>query len=525
MKLIKIAFLIFLCELSFLASGQLSPGDLAKPHAHLEGMSNCTKCHTIGAKISNDKCLACHTEIKVRVDKKQGYHSSSKVYKKNCTVCHSDHHGRTYQIIHFDKSKFAHSETGYILEGKHATKQCADCHQLSNIVDPSLKKKKSSTYLGLGRECLACHEDYHQKTLNSECLTCHTYNSFAPAIKFDHSKSKFQLKGQHKEVECIKCHEKTVQNGKEFQKFHGIKFSGCASCHIDVHDNKFGQRCNDCHTEESFRIVKNNTGFNHDLTGFKLEGKHANVSCSSCHKRSLTVAVKHDFCNDCHIDFHKGEFSQNGKTRDCSDCHSVNGFSPSSFTVERHNATTFSLKGAHGNLPCHSCHKPQGEWKFKEIGNRCSQCHYDIHKDHLNPKFYPDQNCMSCHSLESWKEIAFNHNITNFVLEGKHADQSCTSCHKQKTSEVIFSGLSQSCMDCHSDIHQGQFDKDGKTECGRCHKFDNWIEVKFNHDNARFKLDGRHKNIDCIKCHPVAENNGKPYIVYKTGKTKCADCH
>ena len=33
--------------------GQISPGELAKVHLQLEGMSNCTQCHILGKKVSN----------------------------------------------------------------------------------------------------------------------------------------------------------------------------------------------------------------------------------------------------------------------------------------------------------------------------------------------------------------------------------------------------------------------------------------------------------------------------------------
>ena len=49
-------------------SAQISPGKLAAVHSHLEGISNCTHCHTLGAQVSNEKCLACHKELKSRID-------------------------------------------------------------------------------------------------------------------------------------------------------------------------------------------------------------------------------------------------------------------------------------------------------------------------------------------------------------------------------------------------------------------------------------------------------------------------
>jgi len=147
---LHIAFLFLF--FSFLASGQISPGELAEPHAHLEGISNCTQCHDLGEHVSDQKCLACHTELKVRIDQKKGFHSSTKVNGKSCIICHSEHLSRKYDIVHLDKNKFDHKETGFILEGKHKEKQCADCHKPENIKDPAIKKKKM-TFLGLKTDC------------------------------------------------------------------------------------------------------------------------------------------------------------------------------------------------------------------------------------------------------------------------------------------------------------------------------------------------------------------------------------
>lgn len=539
---LRIPLFILFFQVSVLAGvAQISPGELAAPHAHLEGMSNCTKCHTLGSKISNDKCLACHTEIKARIDKKTGYHSSSQVFKKSCIVCHSDHHGRQYQIIHFDKNKFDHLTTGYKLEGKHGTLQCSDCHESSKIIDPAAKKKKS-TYLGLGRECLACHEDYHQKSLSADCSRCHTFKAFKPAEKFDHARAAFKLKGKHSTVECIKCHEKSTINGKVYQKFKGLKFSGCVNCHKDVHNNSFGQKCSDCHVEESFKIIKSISTFDHNLTNFKLEGRHVVVACNKCHKGSYTTPLRHDKCYNCHVDYHKGEFTVQNNQTDCSSCHDVYGFTPSSFSIERHKTAAFKLEGAHVATPCIACHKKEPNWKFRKIGIRCSDCHQDIHKEYLDQKYYPQSNCLTCHSVESWREISFDHNVTRFSLQGKHRDQTCRSCHVDKNNiagsplnkpksetggvtVIQFTGLPSVCIHCHTDEHQGQFSDNGNTDCGKCHQPEGWLTTKFNHDNARFKLDGRHKDVACIKCHPVVQKDNNQYVLYKTGKITCADCH
>ena len=111
-----ILLLIFMVNL---ANAQISPGDLSKPHAELEGMMNCTECHVLGGNVSNEKCLDCHKELNSRISQNKGYHTSSEVSNKNCASCHSDHHGRKFEMIRFNEDEFEHQLTGYELTGKH----------------------------------------------------------------------------------------------------------------------------------------------------------------------------------------------------------------------------------------------------------------------------------------------------------------------------------------------------------------------------------------------------------------------
>jgi len=530
MKLYFLGYFLLLCLLipTRIAKAQISPGDLAQVHAHLEGMSNCTKCHTLGAKVSNDKCLACHKEIKIRIDQKKGYHSSAKVYGKTCTICHSDHHGRNYDILHFDKTKFDHNLTGYKLEGAHLKKECADCHKPANITDPVLKKRKS-TYLGLNSQCLTCHEDYHQKSLSNTCSNCHTNEKFKPASKFDHAKAKFQLKGQHKEVKCIECHKTSVRDGKDFQQFTGLQYKSCVNCHKDPHDNQFGQVCTQCHSEESFKAVKGITNFDHNKTGYPLTGRHKSVTCKACHKVSLTTPLPHGRCTDCHTDYHKGQFKKQGIVPDCSECHNDSGFKESSYTIEQHNNGVFRLQGAHLATPCFACHKKTTEWSFRNIGNSCRDCHQDIHAGYIDIKYYPEANCTKCHTENRWSEVSFDHAQTKFAISGAHEKQTCRSCHAKGESNdpkiLKFTGLAQTCTSCHEDNHAGQYAVDGFTDCARCHNSSNWTLTNFDHDKTRFPLDGKHKNVACNDCHKMIEATPKPYRQYKFKDVRCETCH
>ena len=517
------------------AFGQISPGELSKVHAHLEGMTNCTKCHILGKKVSNQKCLDCHTELKSRIELKKGYHASIEIRGKECVTCHSDHHGLNFQIVRFSREKFNHNLSGFSLTGAHGKKQCIDCHKPEHISDQKIKKKKF-TYLGLNPACLTCHTDYHQQTLSSNCTDCHDYEAFKPAKKFDHAKAKFQLTGKHKGVACISCHKSLIKNGQKFQEFKGLAFDNCTPCHKDVHNNKFGQNCTQCHTGESFStIVKGFQGFDHSKTNFKLEGKHQKVDCKQCHKTKLTNALKHALCTDCHTDYHKSQFVKQGISPDCSKCHTVNGFNEFIFTIPQHNEGPFPLRGAHLATPCFVCHKKEvsktdTNWHFREIGKRCIDCHKNIHQTIISDKYYPDGSCETCHNENKWSLVNFDHTRTNFDLSGAHAKKSCRDCHFKKENEGVavqeFRGLLTNCSHCHKDVHINQFENDGITDCSRCHDQMQFKPAsKFDHNKTRFPLDGKHKDVACNKCHKIKQEKEIAFVLYKIKDFKCENCH
>jgi len=509
---------------------QLSPGELSEAHKQLEGLSNCTQCHEIGKKVTNEKCLDCHKEIKNLTSKKEGYHASIKVQGKDCFTCHSEHHGRKFQLTKFDHENFDHGLTGYKLQGKHAQLKCGECHKAKYIQPNVSQKKEAGTFLGLDTKCLSCHVDYHQKTLSSDCASCHGFDSFKPAVKFDHHKTDFQLRGKHADVDCVKCHQIEQRAGKKFQQFANVAFANCTACHEDVHKNKFGQDCAKCHNEQSFHQVAQLITFNHDKTGFPLKGKHEKLDCKKCHQQSYTKPIAHQRCADCHKDYHHGQFTQANSATDCGDCHSVNGFTPTSFTIEKHNQGKFKLAGAHLATPCFACHKQDDRWEFQNIGEQCVDCHENIHKGFISEKFIPNQDCSSCHKVDQWADIKFDHHKTNFELAGKHAQISCRTCHFKENEDKkpiqIFANLSTQCETCHTDPHRGQFRENGVTMCERCHGFDGWKAERFNHDQTRFKLEGAHAKVNCAQCHKTKTDPSGTFTQYKLFKEiKCANCH
>ncbi len=506
---------------------QLSPGDLTKAHANLEGLQNCTKCHELGEKVTNEKCLDCHKELKSLIDKNIGYHSSLDVKNKECRKCHSEHNGRNFQIIRFDENKFDHSLTGFVLNGKHLQIKCKDCHQ-SKFIRSSDFKKNPNTFLGLNSNCINCHEDVHQKTLGNNCENCHNSDSFKPAAKFDHNTAKFKLTGLHVQTDCVKCHKIETRNGKQFQNFVGLAFNNCTSCHADVHKGKFGKNCESCHSTAGFKIIKTSS-FDHNKTNFPLVGKHQAVKCADCHGMNLASKPKYAHCTDCHKDYHNGQFTKNKIVQDCSKCHDLNGFTPSTYTIDKHNLSKFPLTGSHLAVSCNGCHQPTKEWNFVFASDKCITCHKNVHGNEISKAFIGNDDCENCHATESWQKINFDHSKTKFALEGKHKTVECQNCHAYKISkdkvEYKFASLKPNCESCHNDVHNHQFASAGQTDCSNCHYSDKWGDLKFDHEKTRFSLKGAHSKLKCIQCHKPEQSNGVLFIKYKMEEFKCADCH
>ncbi|MCZ7601312.1 MAG: cytochrome C [Melioribacteraceae bacterium] len=521
----KYLYILLVFSVSLLA--QISPGDLTEAHKHLEGISNCTKCHELGEEVKNEKCLDCHSDIRNSLQTNSGYHSHPKVKPEKCYTCHSEHHGRKFEIIRFDRNTFDHSATGFNLTGKHTSIECGDCHTTKFILLEDYKNKKG-TFFGLSQNCITCHNDYHQGTLSSNCETCHTTEKFIPAQKFNHDTAKFKLTGAHNNVQCKDCHKIEIRNNSSFQLFAGLQFDRCIDCHEDTHKGKFGQTCEDCHSTVSFTKIKNIDNFDHAKTNFPLIGRHQLVGCRDCHKTTLSTKPKHEKCIDCHGDFHKGEFSANGQTKDCSQCHTELGFMPSTFTLELHQKTRFPLNGSHLALPCYLCHKVNVDYQFRFASLNCIQCHENIHKGFIQTKFLSDENCEQCHKTTLWSDVEFDHSRTNFRLEGKHKEILCSDCHFEKSDKEFkqnFENLQMACESCHNDVHFNQFKVEGKTNCERCHTFDNWLPEKFDHSNTLFPLDGAHSKVNCQGCHKQIETPAGKFVKYKFEEIKCINCH
>ena len=359
----------------------VSPGELSRAHEKLEGLQNCTRCHSAGQKLSPEKCLECHKELRPSVSAGKGFHG--RLGEKDCTTCHHEHQGRGFALVDWGdggQKSFDHQKTGWALSGKHAKLKCADCHDPRRVTDGAVKEvigKGRKSMLGAPATCVGCHFDEHRGQVGTDCARCHDAAAWKPATKgFDHAKTKYPLTGLHVKVPCAKCHVPIADpEGKHdfpqavsptYAKLKPLPFAACTDCHKDPHQNRFGPLCATCHVVEGWRVVKPQGGEAasfHDKTRYPLRGAHVQVACKACHGpfegqvRAKYKDMAFAACTDCHRDAHVGQLGKKGTPQAaCDRCHAVQGWVPVRFDLAEHQKTKYPLEGAHLAVACDRCH-------------------------------------------------------------------------------------------------------------------------------------------------------------------------
>jgi len=309
-------------------------------------------------------------------------------------------------------------------------------------------------------QCVACHKDVHNGQFGNDCVKCHRETSFLSLRSmdfFDHTKTDYPLVGKHTEVDCRQCHQ---------QRYSApIDFSACSNCHDDYHRGEFKDAgatpdCATCHSlakgfDYSFYTLEE-----HQASPFPLEGAHTATPCFACHisedDKRWTFRQLGGSCADCHQDIHKGYIPETYYPgQDCTACHTNEAWASVNFD---HSKTTWPLEGKHLEVACSKCHfieingkSSKIEQKFANLDTECASCHENIHGDTFAIEGVTD--CARCHVTESWFPERFDHNRTNFPLEGKHAEIACGACHEVAAgggeTEVIYKLGKFRCIDCH----------------------------------------------------------------------------
>lgn len=492
----------------------MMPGKVISGHAKNE--SDCNSCHSrFDQGTQNTLCLDCHKPVAADLRDHLGFHGrDGAIANAACSSCHTDHKGRDANIVPLNQALFDHRNTDFELLGRHKTLDCDSCHK----PDPASATPQRIVWREAPSACLDCHrdDDVHQGRLGKQCNDCHDASRWQ-ATRFDHDKTDFVLRGAHADTSCAACHPARVY--KDTPK-------SCASCHAgnDVHGGGYGDNCKQCHNTSQWREAR----FDHFRTDFHLVGAHQRASCSSCHQPGQAADAAPQACVECHrsSDIHKG---RNGDQ--CQNCHTSVRWSNSRFDHDRD--TRFSLIGGHKQASCNdchtggikkdaevrscfachqnddvhqgelgkacdSCHRPQGwrqqlsfdhdltamplygmhalasceschsDGRYASTPHQCSDCHQndDSHKGALG------NTCQSCHNPNSWKIWQFDHNKTDFALQGRHDGLACNACHQQPPADQTPSA----CVACHrdDDIHQGNFGP----RCEQCHNPESFTDIR-----------------------------------------------
>lgn len=552
----------------------LAPGPLMKGHKDLE-KADCLKCHDVGKGVPNQKCLSCHVEIKDSMKDDIGFHAYHR--QETCISCHSDHKGSDYDSTKVDEKAFDHSKTGFVLDGKHKTLKCAECHTEKRSKKPI--RSNEIKYLGQTTSCKSCHikDDVHffkGKYKEKDCNSCHGTKKWTEQLKFDHQKdTQFALEGKHAKVECKTCHVPKGPNSAKYD-WPSLKSKKCLSCHQDQHAGAFspkfsgGGACISCHNQTQWKIPS----FQHaEVTGFALKGAHQSLKCEECHKQTPAKksAELKDFkftglqktCVSCHKDFHG--FSKTPPSRrfgsllTCDTCHSETTWKQQ-IDFNHNLDTRFTIDGKHTKNTCVDCHKALNPKQNKKSyvprkyhwlhleQKTCENCHQSPHTKTFSKELLAKK-CTACHITDDWHKFrstgkgkeGFHHDATRFPLTGKHAKTSCDSCHvvKGKQKFKFENAERKFCVSCHENVHDRQFSKKfSDKSCAECHNTEKFAKLlDFDHRKTDFQLDGAHNKFakDCQKCHIKTNQTLNTDPPVKAGKYQfangnngfCQSCH
>ncbi|MBK8501808.1 MAG: hypothetical protein IPL46_06120 [Saprospiraceae bacterium] len=212
--------------------------------------------------------------------------------------------------------------------------------------------------------------------------------------------------------------------------------------------------CAKCHTVSGF-AESNFTIEDHNQTDFILNGAHMATPCFSCHLKEEKWEFRNigSSCADCHDDVHEGILDTKFyPQKQCDNCHTINAWPDINFD---HNQTNFALGGKHLEQQCNACHLVHGidseHQLFSGLTSRCMDCHEDVHQSQFLMDGVTD--CSRCHAFDDWEAKLFNHNETDFKLEGEHLRVDCIGCHKptekKNISYIKYQIEDHTCAACH----------------------------------------------------------------------------
>jgi hypothetical protein len=418
-----------------------------------------------------------------------------------CEACHSADSWKLRA-----EPSFNHDSTGFSLQGRHRVIACASCHS-------------ALVFAGKRPVCSSCHADVHQSEVGTECLRCHTMESWIISdMKQKHQQTRFPLLGNHALADCDACHTRASSH----------RYAGTPLACIGCHRSEFESTTSPNHTAQGFPIDCSRchavvaaawpAKVDHDLTSFPLTGAHRTVLCTQCHINNQFKKIASD-CYSCHAQKFAQAQSPNhvagGFSHTCVSCHTTTAWSPATFD---HSATGFPLTGKHTTTQCAACHTGGN---YQITYSNCYQCHAREYQAQTNPN-HVSQNfshaCEPCHTTAGWTPATFDHTATRFPLTGKHTTTLCAGCHTNGNYQITY----VDCYQCHQTEFQAQTNPNHVSQnfshaCEPCHTTAGWTPATFDHSTTQFPLTGTHITTQCVACH----TNGNYQITF----TECYQCH
>ena len=182
-----------------------------------------------------------------------------------------------------------------------------------------------------------------------------------------------------------------------------------------------------------------------------------------------------------------------------------------------------SFKHANLESKCEACHASFNQSVQPQL---CKTCHKPVAADiaaktGFHGKFHPaSADCRTCHTEHAGHDAkivkldrtTFNHDFTDYPLQGRHVGVPCASCH---LADRKFRDAPSQCAACHrkDDVHKGSLGQD----CASCHTEKDWKNAKFDHNTTKFPLVGAHARAQCQACHADRHFADTP--------TECVSCH
>ncbi|MBI3580828.1 MAG: hypothetical protein HY098_01915 [Nitrospinae bacterium] len=161
-----------------------------------------------------------------------------------------------------------------------------------------------------------------------------------------------------------------------------------------------------------------------------------------------------------------------------------------------------------------------------------ARCHDARARGNVHGPQFKGQRCETCHDEQGWKPTLFKHEsagYSGYKLAGKHAQTACGKCHAAGADQTVFYKPikfdSCSAAACHKNPHAEQFKGQ---KCETCHNEQGWKPTLFQHESAGYagyKLEGKHAQTPCGKCHPSVADRPVLYKPIKFDSCSSAACH